>query len=169
MLIIRKLTLKDHQELFNLFSSLIATQFPEYSPNIRKALVNHPKYWNSAKYKKHLRSEDRFILGAFMANTLVGLIDAEMPFGGVSFAVWLMVHPQHQRKGIGTALLNKWEEEMLTHGTHLLYLYSDKRNIAYYRKLGFTKSGLMKNSWFGSNDYLLTKHIQEPKEENFLR
>lgn len=166
---IRKLTLQDHQKVFDLFSSLIATQFPEYSLNIRKAIVNHPKYWNSNNFKKRLHNKDRFILGAFMTNTLVGLIDAEMPFGGVSFAVWLMVHPQHQRQGIGSALLKKWEKKMLTKGAHLLYLYSDKRNIPYYQKLGFTKAGLMKNSWFGTDDYVLTKLIQEPKEENFLR
>lgn len=169
MLKIRKLTLKDHQQVFELFSSLVTTQFPEYSLNTRKAIISHPKYWNSANYQKRLRSQDRLLLGAFITNTLIGLIDTEMPFGGVSLAVWLMIHPQHQRQGIGSALVKKWENKMLTQGAHLLYLYSDQRNLAYYQKLGFTQAGLMKNSWFGSDDYVLTKLIQKPREENFLR
>lgn len=166
---IRKLTLKDHHRLFNLFSSLIATQFPEYSPNTRRAMVKHPKYWNSSSFKKRLQNKDRLILGAFIKHDLIGLLDAEMPFAGVSFASWLMVNPVQQKKKIGSLLIKTWEKRMLKLGAHSLYLLSAQRNVQFYLKNGFQDIGIFKKSWFGLDDHLMTKLIREPKEENFLK
>lgn len=169
MIKIRKLTLKDHHMVFDIFSLSINTQFPEFPKDTRAAIISSKKFWNKTNYKKRLQNKNLLILGAFFHQKLVGLLDLQMPFAGVSEADWLIVHPDHQKKRVGSALIEKCENILLKKGAHLLYLYSPSRNIQFYRKLGFTEVGIFKKGWFGLDDHVLTKLIQEPREENFLR
>jgi len=169
MLKVRKLTLKDHYKVFDLFSSSINSQFPEYSLKVREAIIKNRKFWSNASYKKRLQNKDRLLLGAFINNRLVGLIDTEMPFAGVSFASWLIVHSNHQKQNIGSSLVKAWEKKMLQLGAHLLYLLSAQRNVQFYLKLGFQDVGIFRKAWFGLDDHIFTKLIAEPKEANFLK
>lgn len=166
---IRRLKPVDLKEMFMLFARVLNESFPEYSPNIKTAMTAGKKYWNKANYAKRLVNPDRYIIGAFNANKLVGLLDAEMPFAGVSFVVWLMVDKDYRGRGIGENMVAVWEKNMKKRGAHLLYLFADDRNIEFYKRVGFKISGSFEKGWFGTDDNLFTKLIREPNEENFLK
>jgi GNAT superfamily N-acetyltransferase len=166
--VIRRLTEADLDIFFTTFSSLLETQFPEYTERSINYMLTNPRAWNKENFRSVLERESRIVLGAFIEESLVGLIEAEEPFGGVSLGVWLMVDPPFQKHGIGTALLTEWAKKVKELGGHNLYLYAEKRNKAFYEKVGFTLVGLQEKAWFGVDVYIFTKLIQEPKEENFL-
>jgi ribosomal protein S18 acetylase RimI-like enzyme len=166
---IRKLRASDHTIVFALFSDLMTREFPEYSENTRKKFLSGKRYWSRKNYLLRLLSKNRLLLGAFDKRMLVGLLDAEMPFGGVSMGVWLMIDPPYQRQKIGTRLIEAWEQVIRKRGGHFIYLYTQERNIGFYEKLGFTKAGMFRKAWFGLDDIVYTKLLQEPSERNFLR
>lgn len=163
---VKKVSEKSLDEFYNLFSSGISTQFPEYSSSQKKFFL---KKHSKKKYTQLASDKNRLLLGAWIGKQLVGLMDIVMPVGGISFGIWLLVDPQFQKKGIGMKLLQTWEEKVKRKGAHGLYLYSPQRNVLYYKKMGFTLLGHWENSWFNFDNYVFTKLIQEPKEENYLK
>lgn len=166
---IKQITEKELDEFFEVFSRLLKTQFPEYAGNIATHMTSNPKMWSKKRYRILIKNRSNIVLGARIEDSLVGLIDADFPLGGVSFCTWIMVDPKSQRKGIGKELLRAWEHSVKERGGHFLFLYSDERNIPFYEKFGFKLSGKFEKAWFGETDYIMSKLIQEPKEENFLR
>lgn len=124
---------------------------------------------NKDNFSYILKNNTRFIFGAFVNNELVGILEAEYPFGGVSLGVWLMIKKSLQKQGIGAALVRMWENKTKEVGGHNLYVYTDKRNKGFYEKVGFKLVGLHEKSWFGNDEYIFSKVIQNPVEENFLK
>ena len=109
------------------------------------------------------------ILGAYSRGLIVGFAHGTLPWGGISIVYWLAVDPKFQHKGIGTAILKEWEKIAEEKGAHSIHLDSNKKNLKFYEKLGYKVIGFDEKSWFGASGYILTKLIQEPKEENFLK
>lgn len=169
MISIRKLRVTDHPVVFDLFSGLIASEFPEYSENTKKKFLSGNRYWNRNNYKLRLQNKYRLLLGSFDGKKLVGLLDADMPFGGVSLGVWLMIRREYQRQGVGSKLVDRWEKETRKRGGHMLYLFSHDRNTGFYEKLGFSNSGQMNKGWFGQDETIFTRLLQEPCEDQYLR
>lgn len=169
MVTIKRITPEDLDVFFDLFSGLVKTQFNEYSDKTKEFMVTHKKAWSKETYKRLISDTTRILLGAWKSRKLVGILDAEIMIGGVSLCTWLIVDPGFQRKGVGKKLLKSWEHLVRKEGIHSLFLYSSKHVIPFYKKMGFEVSGLHKKGWFGSDEYILTKLIQEPKEENFLK
>jgi GNAT superfamily N-acetyltransferase len=150
---------------YNLFSSLLFDQFPEFS----KKRINFflKKHWNKMYYKKSLNKKNRLLIGAWSDAKLVGLMDSEKPSLGVSMCTWLMVEPEYQKKGVGKRLIETWIKESKELDAHSVYLYANKRNINYYKKLEFNHLGLWENSWFGDDLHIFTKTIQKPNKMKF--
>lgn len=164
---IKKITLKDINIFYEFFQKTVKEEFPEYSKGDLKYIFT--RGWSKKNYREWLKNENRFILGAFNNKKLIALLDAENPQLGVCFCSWIMVDRKLQKKGIGTKLLSKLEIEMKRKGVHMIFLYADKKNIPYYKKVGFKWVGNMEKAWFGQDHHILTKLIQKPTEENYLR
>ena len=159
---------KDLENFHQLFSDTVKSEFPEYSASVSNWMVT--KHWNKEKYEKLLANGTKLILIAETEGELVGILDAEYPFLGVSYCSWLMVKGTHQRKGIGTKLIREWGKISKEKSAHYMYLYTDStRNNPYYESLGFKQQGKMEKAWFGQDHYIYGKQLQEPKEENYLK
>jgi ribosomal-protein-alanine N-acetyltransferase len=65
----------------------------------------------------------------------------------------LAVDPEHQRRGIGQALLDDFIAEALAHGAHRLHLEVRDGNpaISLYHAAGFTPAGRRRNYYHGSD------------------
>ena len=66
--------------------------------------------------------------------------------------------------------MREWERIVKKMGGHLLFLDdAEGRNLAYYRKSGFKRTGLLPKAWLGKDTYIFTKLIQKPREKNYLK
>lgn len=88
---------------------------------------------------------------------------------GVSFADWLGVDKQYQKRGIASRLLTLWEQEALVEGAHSLHLWTTENNVEFYKKRGLSCGGVFPKAWHGENCYLIYKTLREPEEKNFLK
>ena len=166
-IIIKRITSKDLNKFFDFFKRTTAAEFPEYSRKKLNFIILTG--WNRKRYQNLLKQNNRFILAAWNKNKIVGILDAEQPFWGVCFCCWLMVAKQFQGKGIGTNLLEKLEKVASKKGVHMIYLFAYKRNVPYYKKIGYQFVGNMKKSWSGQDNYIFTKLLREPKEKNYSK
>ena len=108
-------------EILNLYTSVGWTNY-----------TNHPEMLKNA-YANSLK-----ILGAYESERLIGIIRVVGDGHSVVFIQDLLVYPEYQRKGIGTALLKQilqdyrhvYQKNLLTENT--------ERTIQFYKSLGFT-------------------------------
>ncbi|MBI1919288.1 GNAT family N-acetyltransferase [Candidatus Microgenomates bacterium] len=166
---IKTITKKEFGEFYKLFSSLVKTQFSEYSKKSIEWMLTSKRAFEKESMQKAIKNKQMMTIGAYVSDAIVGFAYGELPFGGLSRVYWLAIDPIFQRKGIGRALLGKWEEIVKNLGVHAVHLYSAQHNINFYKKLGYKIIGFDEKSYFGQDCYIFKKIIQEPKEENFLR
>jgi len=108
-------------EIINLYKSVGWTNY-----------TNNPKMLENA-YVNSLR-----ILGAYEGEKLIGIIRVVGDGYSVVFIQDLLVYPEYQRQGVGTALLKQiLLEYKHVYQKHLLTENTEK-TIQFYKSLGFT-------------------------------
>ena len=130
---IREYTLYNDTEILNLYSSVGWTAYTDHPDSLRRG------------FEKSL-----LILGAYSENALVGILRAVGDGETVVFIQDILVSPDYQRQGIGTALL----KNALSRYSHVrqIQLCTDntKKTKSFYSSCGFRElseigcSGFMK-------------------------
>jgi predicted N-acetyltransferase YhbS len=77
------------------------------------------------------------VVTAWDEDLLVGIARTLSDFAYVGYLADLAVRASHQRQGIGTALIQKTREQMVSRS--MLVLLSAPRAVAYYPKMGFAR------------------------------
>ncbi len=170
----RKATLNDLDKFHAFFTKRLKKDFlrSRDNPDNYSALTIEYLYneqFNKKYFTDKIKSGNKIVYLALDNREIIGFLVVETIDGGVSFGLWLAVDEDQRGKGVASSLLKLWEKEVIDWGGHNIYLYTEKRNLQFYKKRGFTFIGLIPKSWFGSDHYLFHKIIQEPKEENYLR
>lgn len=167
-ILIEELKEQELDIFYDLFKKCTQNLFPGYSERTREYLHSHERTYNKEVIRRKIKNGDTLLIAKSDGN-IVGYLIADKQFGGVSFCHWLVVDPGVQKKGIGKMLLVHWEQMAKVNGAHSLRLESDKRNLEYYKNRGYAAIGLDEKGYFGSDNYILKKSIQEPKEENWFK
>lgn len=163
----RKGTEADIPAFLAFFRHSIPTLFSHYSPNsiAYEVDVDYGPEWMTDRLKKGGKK-------AFLAldgEKIIGYIFTGKSIAGVSFADWLAVDKDYQKRGAASALLALWEKEALEEGAHALQLWTTKNNLTFYKNRGFTNGGLFPKAWHGEDCYLIYRTLREPEEKNFLK
>lgn len=118
--ILKEYTGYNEEEILGLYASLGWTNYTDKPEMLRNA------YLNSLK-----------IYGAYVDDKLIGIIRVVGDGYSVIFIQDLLVHPEFQRKGVGTLLLKKvlceydsvYQKHLITEDT--------EKTILFYKSLGF--------------------------------
>ena len=118
--ILKEYTGYNEEEILGLYARLGWTNYTDKPEMLKNA------YLNSLK-----------IYGAYVDNKLVGIIRAVGDGFSVLFIQDLLVHPEFQRKGVGTLLLKRvlceydsvYQKHLITEDT--------EKTISFYKSLGF--------------------------------
>ena len=117
---IRKYTHYNENEILELYSSVGWTAYTDHPDSLRRGFEN-----------------SLVILGVYTENDLVGILRAVGDGETIIFIQDILVHPEYQRQGIGTALL----KEVLSRYSHVrqIQLATDntEQTKAFYRSCGF--------------------------------
>lgn len=99
--------------------------------------VGWSNYYEHAAMLKHAYAGSLCILAAYEGKELVGIIRAVGDGHSILFIQDILVYPEYQRKGIGTALV----QALLRQYSHVyqIELATDntEKTIAFYKSLGF--------------------------------
>ena len=158
---IKKATISDIEPFWNLFKDSVKTQFPQYSFKVKKLFLK--KYFTKKSFVGDLKRKKIDLLLAFINNQIVGYLLALPPYGGISYISWIAVKDSFRKKGIGSSLLKEYEIVAKRKGIHKIHLWTDRRNLRFYKKNGWTPVGHIPKNYFGADDWLFYKSIQNPK------
>ena len=118
---IKEYTNYNESEVLNLYKSVGWTNYTNNSQMLEDA------YANSLR-----------ILGAYEKEKLIGIIRVVGDGYSVVFIQDLLVYPEYQRRGVGTALLKQiLQDYKHVYQKHLLTENTEK-TIQFYKSLGFT-------------------------------
>lgn len=165
--VFRRAAVKDLDRFFGVFKKSIRAQFPDYSPKTKNFLL--AEEFNVNFLKSQIKIRRMAIYLALNGRDIVGFLMAVPLVGGVGMASWMAVIPEHQGKGIASRLLKMWEADSKKAGLHKLHLWTDERNIDFYKKRGFKLAGRIPEDFYGAHDYFFHKTIQKPIEKNYLQ
>jgi GNAT superfamily N-acetyltransferase len=104
--------------------------------------------WSSADKPRQLRSalhNSHTLLSAWLGAELIGLGNALSDGYLVVYYPHLLVHPEHQGKGIGAELMRRLMARY--RGFHQHILIADRKAIEFYEKCGFTRAGKTEPMW----------------------
>ncbi len=163
----KKANLKDFNAFWAAFAKNIKTQFPEYSAKTRDFFIEQ-EYCPEA-LKAQLKNKEIAIYAAFSEKEVIGFLMVRYICGGVCLGVWLSVLKKYQGKGVATKLLKMWQTDAKESGMHKIQLWTDRRNLNFYKKQGFVYVGKIPKDFYGEDDFLFYKTLQKPQEKNFLK
>ena len=164
---IHALSSQDIDQFYPVFTSVLNTEFPGYTREVIYYLFN--RIYTRDTLKFWVQRKEKIIIGAFENDSIVGFAVIDSPYGGVSFCRWLGVFKDHQRKGIGTSLIQKWEVLARESKAHKMEVAGQPEAKKFYEKMGFDLEGMRKKSYFGIDQYLFGKILAEPNAENMTR
>lgn len=165
--VIRLATKGDLQVFFPVFKNSLQTQFPEYTPVTRDYFTDEP--YTLENLHMGLDQQTIYIFLAFQKEIIAGYFLAYKPKNGVSMAIWLAVLDDYQHKGLATKLLNAWETTAKKDGAHALQLWTNERNINFYKNRGLLHMGKFPKAWYGVDIHMLYKIIGNPIEKHYLQ
>ncbi|MDD5144545.1 MAG: GNAT family N-acetyltransferase [Candidatus Pacebacteria bacterium] len=156
---IRRAEMSDIRPFYELFKHCLKTQFPHYSSKTINAYLK--KYFTRENIAFDLRRKIVDLLLAFVGEEVAGYILTNPPYGGVVYISWFSVKDSFQGHGIGSALLKEYEKIAKKRKIHKIHLWTDERNVKFYKKKKWILVGHVPDNYFGSEDYLFYKTIQK--------
>jgi len=156
---IEKIRKRDLPAFYSLFKKALLEDFKEYSPEVAEFQWKRHRKSNLLRWVK--QGEEYLFAAKDKKGKVVGILASQRIVGGVSHCDWLIVSKEHRGQGIGKRLLSFWENWVKRNKGHMLTVSCSRRNLGYYKKLGFKKYGYLQQGYFGENDYELFKRIGE--------
>ncbi len=104
--------------------------------------------WSSANKPVELYNaliNSHSLVSAWSGDELVGIGNAISDGHLVVYYPHLLVHPNHQGKGIGQMIITKMQEKYKEF--HMQMLTADGKAIDFYRKVGFERAGETEPMW----------------------
>ena len=154
---IKEATISDIRPFWNFFEKSIKNQFPEYSRKTQNYFLK--KEYTKRNFKKWAKRKEKILLLALYKNEIIAYFLANPHYGGIAFILWMAVDKKFQRKQIGSQLLKKYEIIAKKQKAHKIHLWTDKRNLNFYKKNGYKLVGFIPCNYFGADDWLFYKEI----------
>lgn len=99
--------------------------------------VGWENYTHDPVMLKNAYQHSLCIMSAYVEEKLAGIIRVVGDGYSIVYIRDLIVHPDYQKKGIGTALINAIFEKY--QNVYQIVLLSDEDNVGFYEKTGFKK------------------------------
>ena len=154
MVLIRKMRSEDVEEASKVLCDVMRDSWERYEKGYypKRALefdvsINSPEH-----LREKLASPQKLLFVAQKIKTIVGIAFGEIVGeSGLARLGWIGVHPEHQRQGIGRALLKEFIERCKQKGCHKVTLYTLSVLIPamnLYLKCGFVPEAYLRREWW---------------------
>lgn len=113
--------------------------------------------WTRAMVEAELHREAGICVVGEEAGALAGAVLGWVTFDVAELAM-IAVHPAHQRRGSGRALLDEWQRRVCQAGAHKVWLEvraSNAAAIALYEGAGYRRTGIRPRYYKDGEDALL--------------
>ena len=169
MVTLRRIRLEDVEDAINVLVTSFEDSWNRYERNYypRKALEFDFSRYTPENYKKRIQEPNDFLFIAEENGKIVGVATGQMlrgkeKEGGLALLSDICIHPLHQRKGLGQALLNHVLEYCKQQKCHKITLYTLPVLIPalnLYLKLRFIPEAYLRKEWWGIDFIKMSKWL----------
>ncbi len=125
------------------------TLFAEGSGFSRTALEQYNQRWTAETIACAVQRNEGILLAAKESGGIIGLVIGTAPEGGVATIIWLLVAPNHIRKGIGRMLFLEACHLYRSMGCHKVKLTTTSRHaVGFYESQGMRIEGYHPEHWW---------------------
>jgi GNAT superfamily N-acetyltransferase len=134
---------------------------------IKQVKKNDVKGFQRREWKKFDRElgfewkDEEVVLAAFQGSEVIGTANIKF-LGNVAYLERLMVAKTQRGKGIGSALMEKYEKLACKKGCHKLRVKTAEwmgQNVSFYKKHGFKVEAKLKKDYHNKDWVILSKFI----------
>ncbi|MEM3788353.1 MAG: GNAT family N-acetyltransferase [Candidatus Bathyarchaeia archaeon] len=137
----------------------------DYYP--KKALEFDKSLHTPENYVKRIRDDNELLFVAEDGGEIIGIATGRIlqgyeKEGGLAHLGWICVHPTHQSKGVGEAILKHFIEYCKQQKCHKITLYTLPVLISalkLYLKLGFVPEAYLHKEWWGVDFIKMSKWL----------
>ena len=169
MVAVRRMSLEDVDAVASVTVASFEDSWNRYEKNYypRKALEFDFSLWTPENYKKRIQESNDFLFVVEENGKIAGVATGKMlrgeeREGGLALLSTICVHPLHQRKGSGAALLNHVLEYCEQQKCHKITLYTLPVLVPalhLYLKLGFVPEAYLRKEWWGIDFLKMSKWL----------
>ena len=169
MVMVRRMGLEDVEDAISILVASFEDSWNRYERNYypRKALEFDFSRYTPGNYKKRIQEPNDFLFVAEENGKIVGVATGKMlrgedMEGGLALLSGICIHPLHQRKRLGEALLNHVLEYCKQQKCHKITLYTLPVLIPalnLYFKLGFIPEAYLRKEWWGIDFIKMSKWL----------
>ncbi|MFX1486891.1 MAG: GNAT family N-acetyltransferase [Promethearchaeota archaeon] len=167
---VREIKLEDIDEASLLSERTMVDSWERYEKDYypRRALEHDVSSHSPEHYKSQLVDPSRFTFVAEENGKLIGIASGEiLGIPGLARLGWIGVHPDHQRCGVGKALLKKVIDHCRAKECHKVTLYTLPvliPAINLYLKFGLVPEAYLREEWWGVDFIKMSRWLREGKE-----
>ena len=159
MITVSDLSLQFIDDFFSLFETVVKEDFPEYSNKVKDFFLTRD--YSKQTFVNFLGRTYRKVLIATENRKVVGYLVGDHTYGGVGFVSFFGVEKDKRKHGIGTKLLEEYENFSKSRKAHMVKLYTFERLIPFYKRLGYEHIGEEKTGYWGTRNQVMGKIIGE--------
>jgi len=169
MVAVRGMSLEDVDDVASVTVASFEDSWNRYEKNYypRKALEFDFSRYTPENYKKGIQESNDFLFVVEENGKIVGVATGKMlrgeeREGGLALLSTICVHPLHQRRGSGAALLNHVLEYCEQQKCHKITLYTLPVLVPalhLYLKLGFVPEAYLRKEWWGVDFLKMSKWL----------
>jgi ribosomal protein S18 acetylase RimI-like enzyme len=166
---VRRMSLEDVEDALSVFAASFEDAWNRYERNYypRKALEFDFSRNNPENCKKRIQEPNDFLFvveenGKIVGGAIGGMLRGNEKEGGLVLLSSICIHPLHQRKGLGEALLNHVLEYCKQQKCHKITLYTLPvlvPAVNLYLKLGFVPEAYLRKEWWGIDFLKMSKWL----------
>ncbi|MFQ6074065.1 MAG: GNAT family N-acetyltransferase [Candidatus Bathyarchaeia archaeon] len=154
MVLVRKMRSEDVEEASKVICDAMRDSWKRYEKGYypKRALEFDISTNSPQRLREKLAIPEKLLFVAEENETIVGVAFGEViGESGLARLGWIGVHPKHQRRGIGKALLNEFVENCRQKRCHKVTLYTlpvliPAMNL--YLKCGFVPEAYLRREWW---------------------
>lgn len=113
--------------------------------------------------RRVLQDPHAFCFVAVTSGKIIGIVMGRVwGESGLAFLSWVGVHPDYQRRGVGTKLMREVLEYCKSRGCHKVTLYTMpvlRPAVNFYLKLGFVPEAYLHRHWWGADFIVMSKWL----------
>ena len=166
---VRRMTLEDVDDALSVFAASFEDAWNRYERNYypRKALDFDFSQNSPESIKKRIQEPNDFLFvieenGKIVGGAIGGIKRGNEKEGGLVLLSSICVHPSHQRKGLGEALLNHVLEYCKQQKCHKITLYTLPVSVPavnLYLKLGLVPEAYLRKEWWNIDFLKMSKWL----------
>ena len=167
---VREIKLEDIEEASLLSERTMVDSWERHEKDYypRRALEHDISSYSSEYYKSQLEDPSSFGFVAEENGKLVGIASGRiLGIPGLARLGWIGVHPEHQRSGVGKALMKKVLEHCTKKGCHKVTLYTLPvliPAINLYLRFGFVPEAYLREEWWAVDFIKMSLWLKKGKE-----